>query len=189
MNSRYEISEEDIPSMFAEGTGRRIEGAEPVVRFADLPFANEVGDWRLPDGSFMWVRFDDGAYWLIVTSAAVPGQLMPNPLARKYYALLPLQPLDDTDLSSEEYELIGRDILAAYDAGKDAPSEPLYTGHIRSFERIAIYRRGYDDGFGLLRMVSDVSSTGQAHWSECSFPWSTFREHPGPMLEVSVTNF
>lgn len=59
--------EELPPYQLADGH-MPIEAGQTAANFAELPFAGDVGDWRLPDGRFSWHRFAGGSYWLLTST-------------------------------------------------------------------------------------------------------------------------
>ena len=65
MEQRFRWHELSGDALMRHGVGRTIVEAGAAPDFAAVPFAGQVGDWVVPGERFLWVRFDDGVFWLI----------------------------------------------------------------------------------------------------------------------------
>jgi hypothetical protein len=85
-----------------------------------------------------------------------------------------------------DYGEIGRAILAAYDAGKEWPDEPIYTGSISDHEQIGVWRHGMRDGVGRCRVISSRYGERPGLWAEVPFGWDFMRDQPAEAVRLMV---
>lgn len=68
MTEKPSLVAREAPLTELRSPARRIVASGVAASFQELPFAGAVGGWRLQDQVFLWVRFSDGAYWLVTES-------------------------------------------------------------------------------------------------------------------------